>query len=192
MRFGLVAALQQVYWSTLHDVRRKQGQRSVRQQLQLQARRELAQSFEQFALALVVVFGDVDGDVLASFFAGGECQLQRFDQRLDIEHGARRVGPTHIHACTVDQQRDRVGRLRQRRCFGVDRIDMQSRIREQCLPSRHSRVRDNGDRSAGPRAALADCEMQIFDIGREVLFERERHDLRELRAALHGQHRLGQ
>ena len=40
--------------------------------------------------------------------------------------------------------------------------------------------------------ALADCEMQIFDIGREVLFERERHDLRELRAALHGQHRLGQ
>src|SRR4026207_2246565 len=34
--------------------------------------------------------------------------------------------------------------------------------------------------------------MQILDVGGEMLFESKRHDLRELGAALHREHRLGQ
>ena len=64
--------------------------------------------------------------------------------------------------------------------------------REQRQPCVHARVRDGGDRRAGTRIAFADREVQIFDIGREMLFERERHDLRELGAALQRQHRLGE
>jgi hypothetical protein len=69
---------------------------------------------------------------------------------------------------------------------------VQSSIREQRLPGLHPRMRDDSDRRAGPRLAPADCEVQILHIGGEMLFERERHDLSELRAALHGQHRLGE
>ena len=65
-------------------------------------------------------------------------------------------------------------------------------IREQRLPGLHADTRDDRDRCAWTRLALADCKVQIFDVAGEMLFERERHDLRELRAALHGQHRLGE
>ena len=43
------------------------------------------------------------------FFAGGERELQGFDQRLDVEHRARLILTAHVHACAIDQQRDRAG-----------------------------------------------------------------------------------
>ena len=53
-------------------------------------------------------------------------------------------------------------------------------------------MRHHGDRRTGAPFALADGEVQIFDIRSEVLFQSERHDLREFRAAPERQHRLSE
>ena len=107
-----VLALQQIHRRRLRSVGGEQRQRTAWHQTQLQTGHELAQALEQVALALVIVFADIDRHMFARVVTGRERELQRLDQRLNFQHGTGCLRAAHINFRIIDQQGHAIGRHR--------------------------------------------------------------------------------
>ena len=121
---------------------------------------------------------------MTSLFAGfglaAKREIEPHLQRSGVERVGGLVGPAHMQRAFFEHEHQRIRCGRDQRGFGVSRVRADARGLPHRLPAFEGRTSDDRDgHGARRRIAMADGEVQVFEIGGEVLFERERHCLRD-------------